>query len=176
MELTKLKANKYLSTNLEFPSEAVTFKVAVNLITSQFGLAAFAFNPLLEREVIVGGTLFIIHQSASDIIQEWEIDVATGFFGRAETKGRRLLPSDIKLTDFGGELGINPQQLHYRLIPEELAATACWHGILSALGILHGINEEESQRLSVNTDNWNLIPSHWQCWFTEHLPEYDLRY
>jgi hypothetical protein len=151
----------------------MSFAKAASLIASENGIAAFAFYPTIKHEAMAGGTILTIYTAESDDISGWEINVSTGLFNEPGTESERLRAREFRTLE--GMLGVDPRHLRYRIVKEDLAMIASWCGIKTALGILHGLDELDAERLSLDTTDLMLLPGNWQRWLSEHLPGYYLK-
>ncbi len=152
----------------------IDFKKATALIASENGIAAFAFYPMMRNEWIAGGTILTLHRPESDDIHGWEINLSSGFFNEPSTESETLRPRDFEELDMEGMLGFDPRHLRYRIVKEELAMLASWCGTQTAMGILHGLDEQDAEQLKLETKDLLLLPEKWRCWLEEHMPDYHL--
>ena len=149
----------------------VGFSEAASLVASGNGMAAFAFHPMTRGEWMAGGTILILHRPESDDTPGWEINVSSGFFNEPVTESEIMRPRDFKAVDMEGMLGFDLRHLRYRMVKEELAMLASWCGIQTALGILHGMDEQDAEKLKLETRDLLLLPGQWQGWLGEHMPD-----
>ncbi len=155
-------------------NKLIDFEMAKYLIALENGIAAFAFYPIMRNEWIAGGTILILHRPESNDIPGWEINLSSGHFNEPSTESETLRPRDFKELDMDGMLGFDPRHLRYRIVKEELAMLASWCGIQTALGILHGMDEQDAEQLKLETKDLQIHPVKWQGWLEEHMPDYHL--